>query len=56
MVIPLRLHTDQGMLSFLYTATLFGTPLDVTLAEIGIEAFFPADAATAAVFIPGQRA
>ena len=28
----------------------------VTLAEIGIEAFSPADAATAAVFIPGQRA
>ncbi|MBL8129227.1 MAG: helix-turn-helix transcriptional regulator [Chloroflexia bacterium] len=55
MVIPLRLRTDQGMLSFLYTTTLFGTPLDVTLAEIGIEAFFPADAATTAVFIPGQR-
>lgn len=56
MVLPLRLRTDAGVLSFLYTTTLFGTPLDVTLADIGIEAFFPADAATAAVFIPGQRA
>jgi transcriptional regulator with XRE-family HTH domain len=53
MVVPLRLRTDQGVLAFLYTTTLFGTPLDVTLAEIGIEAFFPADAATAAVFISG---
>ncbi|MFN8663389.1 MAG: helix-turn-helix transcriptional regulator [Thermomicrobiales bacterium] len=56
MVVPLRLHTDLGVLSFLYTTTLFGTPQDVTLAEIGIEAFFPADAATAAAFIPGHRA
>jgi transcriptional regulator with XRE-family HTH domain len=55
MVVPLRLRTEQGVLSFLYTTTLFGTPLDVTLAEIGIEAFFPADATTAAAFMPGQR-
>jgi transcriptional regulator with XRE-family HTH domain len=53
MVVPLRLRTDQGVLSFLYTTTLFGTPLDVTLAEIGIEAFYPADEATAAALIPG---
>lgn len=51
MVVPLRLRTEQGVLSFLYTTTLFGMPLDVTLAEIGIEAFFPADAATAAAFL-----
>lgn len=51
MVIPLRLRTEQGVLSFLYTTTLFGTPLDVTLSEIGIETFFPADAVTAAAFI-----
>ena len=52
MVVPLVLRTGQGTLSFLYTTTLFGTPLDVTLAEIGIEAFFPADATTAAAFMP----
>lgn len=56
MVVPLRLRTKQGVLSFLYTTTLFGTPLDVTLAEIGIEAFFPADAATAAALLPAPRA
>jgi len=29
------------------TPTVFGTPLDITLAELAIESFFPADAATA---------
>jgi transcriptional regulator with XRE-family HTH domain len=53
MVVPLRLRTEQGVLSFIYTSSLFGAPLDVTLAEIAIEAFFPADAATAAAFISG---
>jgi len=56
MLVPLRLRTDQGILSFLYTTTLFGSPLDVTLAEVGIESFFPADAGTAAVFVSGVRA
>jgi transcriptional regulator with XRE-family HTH domain len=46
-VVPLRLYADQGILSFLYTTTLFGTPMDVTLAELAIESFFPADQATA---------
>jgi hypothetical protein len=27
---------------------VFGTPVDVTLAELAVEAFFPADAETAA--------
>ncbi len=46
-VVTLRLRSDQGILRFLYTTTLFGTPLDVTLSELAIESFFPADAATA---------
>lgn len=46
-VVPLRLRTEAGTLSFLYTTTVFGTPLDVTLAELAIESFFPADPATA---------
>jgi transcriptional regulator with XRE-family HTH domain len=46
-VVPLRLRTDQGILAFLYTTTIFGTPLDVTLAELAIESFFPADPVTA---------
>lgn len=47
-VVPLRLATPQGELAFLYTMTVFGSPRDVTLDEIAIESFFPADDATAA--------
>ena len=43
---PLVIDTPQGPLSFLSTTTVFGTPLDVTLSEIAIEAFFPADEVT----------
>jgi transcriptional regulator with XRE-family HTH domain len=46
-VVPLQLATAAGVLSFLSTTTVFGTPVDVTLSEIAIEAFFPADRATA---------
>lgn len=46
--IPLRLRTDLGVLSFISTITVFGSPLDITLAELAIESFFPADPATAA--------
>ena len=46
-VVPLRLHTDAGVLSFVSTVTTFGTAVDVTAAELSVEAFLPADAATA---------
>jgi transcriptional regulator with XRE-family HTH domain len=46
-VVPLTLATDAGVLSFISTTTVFGTPMDVTLAELAIESFFPADVATA---------
>jgi transcriptional regulator with XRE-family HTH domain len=45
--VPLQLETDAGVLSFLSTTTVFGTPVDVTVAEIALECFFPADDATA---------
>jgi transcriptional regulator with XRE-family HTH domain len=45
--VPMRLRSDQGTLSFLSTTMVFGTAVDVTLSELAIEAFFPADAATA---------
>lgn len=45
-VIPLRYRHDDQELSFLSTTTLFGTPLDVTVAGLAVEAFFPADPAT----------
>ncbi len=46
LVQPLRMATTNGELALLYTATVFGSPRDVTLDEIAIETFFPADAAT----------
>jgi transcriptional regulator with XRE-family HTH domain len=45
-VVPLRLRTPIGILSFISTTTVFGSPVEVTLSELAIEAFFPADAAT----------
>jgi transcriptional regulator with XRE-family HTH domain len=45
-VVPLRLRTAWGMLALFSTITIFGTPVDVTLSELAIEAFFPADEAT----------
>jgi transcriptional regulator with XRE-family HTH domain len=48
--VPLRIRTSAGVLSFISTTTVFGTPRDVTLSELALETFFPADAATAEVF------
>ena len=45
-VVPLRLITEAGVLSFFSTTMIFGTPVDVTLAELAVELFFPADAST----------
>jgi transcriptional regulator with XRE-family HTH domain len=42
-VVPLQLMTEEGVLTFFSTTTIFGTPVDVTLSELAIEAFFPAD-------------
>lgn len=47
-VVPFQFITEQGILSFFSTTTIFGTPVDITLSELAIESFFPADAATAA--------
>lgn len=46
-VVPFQLTTSAGTLSFISTTTVFGTPLDVTLSELALESFFPADARTA---------
>jgi transcriptional regulator with XRE-family HTH domain len=47
MAIPFRLATVAGVLSFFSTTTVFGAPVDITLSELAIEAFLPADAQTA---------
>jgi hypothetical protein len=46
-IVPFELVTDDGVLAFFSTTTVFGTPVDVTLSELAVEAFFPADTATA---------
>jgi transcriptional regulator with XRE-family HTH domain len=43
---PLRIRHGDMVLSFVSTITVFGTPLDVTLSELAIESFFPADEET----------
>jgi transcriptional regulator with XRE-family HTH domain len=45
--VPLQLRTERGILSLLSATMMFGTPLDPTLAELALETFLPADAATA---------
>jgi transcriptional regulator with XRE-family HTH domain len=44
--VPMRLQTDDGELAFVTMIATFGTALDITLAELAIETFLPADAAT----------
>jgi len=47
---PLQFRSSQGgVLSFISTTTVFGTANDVTLQELTLETFFPADETTAAV-------
>jgi transcriptional regulator with XRE-family HTH domain len=54
-VVPMRLRVDGTDLALLSTVATFGTPLDVTVAELVIETFFPADEATGD-WLRGQRA
>ena len=48
-VMPFCFESMHGMLSLISTTTIFGTPVDVTLQELAVESFFPADAFTAQV-------
>ena len=45
-VVPLQLKTPAGTLNFISTTTIFGSPVDVTLQELAMETFFPADSFT----------
>jgi hypothetical protein len=47
--VPLRRRWGEDELHLLSTLTHFGTAVDVTLAELRLEAFLPADEASAAV-------
>jgi transcriptional regulator with XRE-family HTH domain len=52
--VPLRYRYDDTELSFLSITAVFGTPLDVTVAELAIEAFYPADDQTSS-FLARRR-
>jgi transcriptional regulator with XRE-family HTH domain len=47
LIVPLKLKTDAGTLSFFTTTTVFGTAVDITFSELVIESFMPGDAFTA---------
>jgi transcriptional regulator with XRE-family HTH domain len=54
--VPLRLRTPDGPeLTFFSTIARFGTALDVTVAELAVESFFPADEQTAAALRRGDN-
>ncbi len=54
LIVRLRYRVSDGTELHLFsTTTVFGTPLDVTVAELAIEAFYPADAETAEVLRRG---
>ena len=46
-VVPLRYRTPRAELSFLSITAVIGTPMDVTVEELAIESFYPADPQTA---------
>ncbi len=48
-MVPFRVATRAGVLSFFTTTTVFGTPVDVTLSELMLEHFYPADDETDAL-------
>ena len=57
-MVPLRYRSDEGdkndkgELSFISLTTILGTPMDVTVEELAIESFYPADERTAAALTP----
>ncbi|MEU7278259.1 helix-turn-helix transcriptional regulator [Streptomyces sp. NPDC045431] len=46
--LPMRIEHDGRVLSFVSSISTFNTPMDVTVAELAIETFLPADPATVA--------
>lgn len=47
LIVPLRIATEAGTLSFFTATTVFGTAIDITFSELVIETFMPADDFTA---------
>ncbi|WP_370870382.1 helix-turn-helix domain-containing protein [Hydrogenophaga sp.] len=42
-LMPFQFHTGHGVLQLVSTTTVFGSPVDITLQELALETFFPAD-------------
>ncbi len=55
-VLTVRFRSGDDVLSFLTTTTVFGTPRDVTVAELAIEALYPADASTRDQLVAAETA
>lgn len=53
LLVPLRLRVGVDILSLISTTTVFGTPHEVTLSELAIEVFYPADDATRRLLLQG---
>ncbi|WP_320669400.1 helix-turn-helix domain-containing protein [Patulibacter defluvii] len=49
LVLPLRLRHEGHELELFSTMTTFGSAVDITLTELSVEAFYPADEATTAI-------
>jgi transcriptional regulator with XRE-family HTH domain len=49
MIVPFQVSIAGEVASFFTTTMVFGTPVEVTLSELALESFFPADAATVAL-------
>ena len=46
-LMPFQFQTELGTLNLVSTVTVFGSPVDITLQEMALETFLPADAFTA---------
>jgi transcriptional regulator with XRE-family HTH domain len=44
---PFQFDTGHGVLNLVSTTTVFGSPVDITLQELALETFFPADETSA---------
>jgi hypothetical protein len=45
-LVPLRYRSEDGELALFSTTAVLGTPVDITVAELAVESFFPADEST----------
>ena len=54
MTLSIRSEANRGVMSFLSTTTVFGTAVDVTLAELTLECFYPADEKTRQSLMEGM--